>query len=132
MDTKTEKKAETKAETTAPAAAETKPATTEEKPAEAKKNSEFKEDVKRYWAGFVRFIKPFRNLDEKKLTTVIEPFLAKHINLIYVIALVLLIILTLYTIFAVPTIAAKFTGLVEFFLIFILVRLVCELISSKK
>ena len=132
MDTKTEKKAET-ATNAAPADAKpTENKAADVKPAETKKNSEFKEDVKKYWAGFVRFIKPFRNLDEKKLTTVVEPFLAKHINIIYVIALVLLIILTLYTIFAVPTIAAKFTGLVEFFLIFILVRLVCELISSKK
>ena len=126
MDTKTEKKAETAANATS---ADTKPA--EAKPAETKK-SDVKEEIKRWWAGFVRFVKPYTNLEEAKLLKVVEPFLTKYINIIYVIALVLLILLTLYTIFAVPTIAAKFTGLVEFFLIFILVRLVCELISSKK
>ena len=118
MDTKTEKKTEEKKEN---------------KETEAKKGEkfDFKVEAKKWWNGFVHFIRPYKNLDQKQLSDSMEPLLKRNISMIYLIGCCILGFFTLYTLFGVAGLGAKLTGLLFLLIVFVLFRLTCELLSKK-
>ena len=122
MNTKTKKKTEPKAEVKV----ETKE--------EDKKKEEkfyFKAEAKKCWEAIVRFVRPYKNLEKKPLSSKIGPFLKKNINMIYLVGCIVLCFLAAYTLFATPGLAAKFSGLVVLLVIFLLFRLTCEVVAQK-
>ena len=114
MDTNTQKKEETKAEN-----------------AKKEEKFDFKAEAKRWWAAFVAFVKPYKDLNKKPLSGAVGPALKKNINMIYTVGYFLLAFCAIYTLIFTPGLWAKFSGLVGVLIFFLLFRLTCELISKK-
>ena len=107
-----------------------------EQPAETKEKKEekfdFKGEMKKLWGAIVRFVKPYKNLDQKPIMNFVQPFLKKNINMVYLVGMLLIVVLAIFHILSLSGLGATFSGLAGLLFVFLLFRLVCELIASGK
>ena len=118
----TKKETEVKTETTA----EVKPEQTT-----AKKNFDFKAEAKKAWDAFVRFIKPLTNLEKEIFAPKLEGFFKDKIGIIYSVGCVLMLVFAVFSLSALPSFGTVLGNWLVIAVVFVLFRLLCEIISEK-
>ena len=118
----TKKETEVKTETTA----EVKPEQTT-----AKKNFDFKAEAKKAWDAFVRFIKPLTNLEKEIFAPKLEGFFKAKINMIYWSGCILMLVFAVFSLSALPHFGTVLGNWLVIAVVFVLFRLLCEIISEQ-
>ncbi len=102
---------------------------------ENKQTQENKTDKKPDWSKFKQgaektknFLLRFKDVKEPILTSKLGPMIQNRIELVYVIGLVVLAVYALVALFEFPDISAMFGGLITVFVIFIIFRMLCEIL----
>lgn len=98
---------------------------------ETKSKFDFKKEAKAAWNAFIRFIKPFRNLDNDVLVPKTEGFLQKHIQMIYYIGCVLLGFFAVLALFDFPAIMSVLGQWIGIVIVFIIFRMLCEMVAKE-
>ena len=93
---------------------------------------DFKKETKKAWDSTLRFLRPFKNLDKNVLAEKFEPFLKKHIQMVYVIGCAVLGIFAICDLRFFPVISTILAQWIVLLVIFIIFRLLCELVAGKK
>lgn len=84
-------------------------------------------ELKKMWAATLRFLWPYRNLDQMMLKPKIEPFVKKHVHQIYLVGLIIIAVVAILGLasFSITSILGTWLTL---FVIFVIFRFACELI----
>ena len=103
-----------------------------EKQANAGK-TDFKAELKKIWRGFISFLSPFVSLDKDVLLSkTSQSFLQRHIKTIYLIGCIILAIFAVGSLFRFPAVMAVVGQLVVVSVVFIVFRMLCEIISREE
>lgn len=98
---------------------------------EAKSKFDFKKETKNAWSAFVRFIKPFGNLEKDVLMPKTEGFLQKHIQMIYYIGCGILGLFALFALADFPHILSILGQWIGILIVFVMFRMLCEMVSKE-
>ena len=93
---------------------------------------DFKKEAKKAYDTTVRLLKPLRNLDKNVVSGNFEPFLKKHIQMVYVVGCAILLLFAVFALRFFPAMSIIFGHWVILVVIFVFFRLLCEIIASKK
>lgn len=77
------------------------------------------------------FLMRFKDVKEPILTSKLGPMLQNRVELIYLIGLVILGIYALVALFRFPNISAMFGGLITVFVVFVVFRMLCEILATS-
>ena len=97
---------------------------------ETKIKFDFKKEAKSVWKAFVRFIKPYGNLDNDVLMPKAQGFLQKHIQMIYYSGCAVLGLFAVLALFDFPAILSVLGQWVGIIVVFVLFRMLCETVSK--
>ena len=98
---------------------------------ETKSKFDFKKETKATWNAFVRFIKPFRNLDNDVLLPKTEGFLQKHIQMIYYVGCVVLGLFAFAALWRLPAIFSVLGQWIIVMFVFVIFRTLCEMVAKE-
>ena len=98
---------------------------------ETKKKFDFKKEAKKAWGAFVRFVKPFSNLDKEILVPKTKVFLQKHISMIYYVGCGVLGVFALLAFGCFPSIMSILGQWLGIIVVFIIFRMLCEIIANE-
>lgn len=93
---------------------------------------DFKAELKKMWNALLRFLKPYKNLDKPVLTQDFEPFLKRNIQMVYTIGCVILLVFAIFALRFLPAILLVLGNWFALIVIFIILRLLCEMIAKSK
>lgn len=108
---------------------ETKKAKAETKQTNSKKTDWTK--VKQAANQTKNFLMRFKDVKEPILTSKLGPMLQNRVELIYLIGLIILGIYALVALFRFPNISAMFGGLIVTFVVFVVFRMLCEILATS-
>lgn len=77
------------------------------------------------------FLMRFKDVKEPILTSKLGPMLQNRVELIYMIGLIILGIYALVALFRFPNISAMFGGLITVFVVFVVFRMLCEILATS-
>ena len=108
---------------------ETKQAKAETKQTNSKKPDWTK--VKQAANQTKNFLMRFKDVKEPILTSKLGPMLQNRVELIYLIGLIILGVYALVALFRFPNISAMFGGLIVTFVVFVVFRMLCEILATS-
>lgn len=93
---------------------------------------DFKKEAKKTWNAIVRFVKPYGNLNRALLLPYFEGFLKKNINMVYLAGSIALLVLAVLSLWSLPYVFVMLSKWIAIFVVFVVFRLLCELIATSK
>lgn len=93
---------------------------------------DFKKEAKKTWNAIVRFVKPYSKLDKALLLPYFEGFLKKNINTVYLTGSIILLVFAVLSLWSLPYVFVMFSKWIAILLVFVVFRLLCELIATSK
>ena len=103
----------------------------EVKDAKTQKSFDFKKEAKKVWGAFVRFMKPYMNLNKTIFRPLMETFFKKHVKNIYLAGCITLLVFALLALRALPNILLLLGNWLILFVVFVVFRLLCEIIEAQ-
>lgn len=91
---------------------------------------DFKKEAKKVWGTIVLFARPYLNLNTSVLAPIFEPFLKKNIQIVYTVGSVALLVLAILSLQHFPAIFVILGQWIALVIIFVVFRLLCELIAN--
>ena len=98
---------------------------------ETKKKFDLKKEAKKAWDAFVRFVKPFSNLDKEVLMPKTKGFLQKNVLIIYYVGCAILALFAVFALGRFPYLMSILGQWIGIIVVFVLFRLLCEMIANE-
>ena len=87
--------------------------------------------VKKIGGKTKKFLLRFKDVKEPILKSKLGPDLQTRVDIVYLIGLVILGVYALVALFHFPNISAMFGGLISVFVIFVVFRMLCEILATS-